>query len=294
MKRKGVICLLFALILLLTSCSQEERQTSFTAENKIPTAADISSIPPFSDSPYVILQDNIPSFTEEEITAKSFESYEDLDTLGRCGTAFSSIGKDLMPTEDRGSIGQVKPSGWHTVKYDTVDGKYLYNRCHLIGFQLAGENANEKNLITGTRYMNVEGMLPFENMVADYVKETGNHVMYRVNPVFLGEELVARGVIMEGYSVEDKGEGISFHIYCYNAQPGIVIDYATGESALTEDGEKGTAEEKGEYILNTNSKKIHKENCSSVKDISPKNKKNYKGSLSDLFSQGYQKCKNCF
>ena len=192
---------------------------------------DIHDIPEFTDSPYVILNDNEPSFNNKDKTTNSFESYSELDNLDRCGVAYANICQDIMPTDERGTIGMVKPSGWHTVRYDDlIEGKYLYNRCHLIGFQLAGENANIKNLITGTRYMNVEGMLPFENMVADYVKETNHHVLYRVTPIFKDKELVARGVIMEGYSVEDKGHDISFHVFVYNVQPGIVIDYKTGKS----------------------------------------------------------------
>lgn len=188
-----------------------------------------------SDSSYITVNDNKPQFTANEISeAKkgSFERYSDLDNLGRCGVAFANIGQDIMPTEKRKSIGQVKPSGWHTIKYDNVNGKYLYNRCHLIGYQLSAENANEKNLITGTRYLNTEGMLPFENQVADYVKETNNHVLYRVTPTFQGNNLVATGVQIEALSVEDNGVGISFNVYCYNKQPGILIDYNTGDSKL--------------------------------------------------------------
>lgn len=196
-----------------------------------PTYSDsVLSVPEFSGQPYVVLNDNVPEFTEDDLTVDAYEFYSELDRFGRCGYAMACLGRELMPTEDRGSIGQVKPSGWHTVKYDIVDGKYLYNRCHLIGFQLAGENANERNLITGTRYLNVDGMLPFENMVADYVKETGNHVLYRITPIYDGDNLVARGVQMEAISVEDNGEGICFHVYAYNNQPGVIIDYATGES----------------------------------------------------------------
>lgn len=189
-------------------------------------------IPAYSGEPAVVLNGNQPLFTQEEMTAESFEYYSPLDELGRCGPAFASVGQDLMPTEKRGSISSVKPTGWKTAKYDIVDGDQLYNRCHLIGFQLTGENANEKNLITGTRYLNVDGMLPYENLVADYVKETGNHVMYRVTPVFEGDDLVALGLFMEGKSVEDEGEGVCFFVYVYNVQPGIEIDYQTGESWL--------------------------------------------------------------
>lgn len=192
----------------------------------------INNIPDYSGDLYFILNENQPSFSEDDYTTSSFESYSDLDGLGRCGVAFANIGKDLMPTEERGSIGQVKPSGWQTVKYDNIDGKYLYNRCHLIGYQLTGENANKLNLITGTRYMNVEGMLPFENMVADYIKETNNHVLYRVTPIFNGDDLVARGVQMEAVSVEDNGDGVCFNVFVYNVQPCITIDYATGKSSL--------------------------------------------------------------
>ena len=196
-------------------------------------ASDLTNIPEFSDSPYVEVNGNVPYFTKGDMTTDSYETYSPLDALGRCGVVMSCIGQDLMPTEERGSIGQVKPSGWQTVKYDFVNGKYLYNRCHLIGFQLTGENANTSNLITGTRYMNVEGMLPFENMVADYIKETNNHVLYRVTPVFQDNELVARGVLIEAKSVEDDGDGILFCVYVYNNQPGVEIDYLTGLSKAT-------------------------------------------------------------
>ena len=193
----------------------------------------LDEIPAFDgETAYVAINDNVPDFEESELVTKSYEKYAPLDALGRCGVAMACVGQDIMPTEDRGSIGQVKPSGWQTVKYDIVDGKYLYNRCHLIGYQLTGENANKENLITGTRYLNIEGMLPFEDMIADYVKETGNHVIYRVTPVFDGDDLVASGVQLEAISVEDDGEGICFNVYAYNAQPGVVIDYATGESKL--------------------------------------------------------------
>lgn len=195
---------------------------------------DLSNIPEYNGEPYIAVNGNIPFFEDTEVTATSFEEYSDLDNLGRCGVAMASVGQDIMPTEERGSIGQIKPAGWHTVKYDCVDGKYLYNRCHLLGYQLTGENANERNLITGTRYLNVDGMLPFENMVADYVMETGNHVMYRVTPIYTGNNLLADGVLMEGYSVEDQGEGITFCVYAYNVQPGVRIDYATGDSSLAE------------------------------------------------------------
>lgn len=187
-------------------------------------------IPKYTGEAYIEINNNIPYFKNDEITTKSYEKYSELDSSGRCGVAVACIGKDLMPTEPRGEIGNVRPTGWHTVKYDCIEDRYLYNRCHLIAFMLTGENANEKNLITGTRYLNVEGMLPFENKVASYIKETGNHVMYRVTPIFTGDNLVADGVLMEAYSVEDKGKGIEFCVFCYNVQPGVEINYSNGES----------------------------------------------------------------
>lgn len=220
------LCLV-VLCLLFTSCGQAD--TSNPANNHKETVS-MQQSRAYSGKPYVEIDGNQPGFTEKDKRKKSFEQYSELDSLGRCDVAYANIGRDLMPTEERGSIGKVKPSGWHTVKYDSVEGKYLYNRCHLIGYQLTAENVNKKNLITGTRYMNVDGMLPFENMVADYVEETGNHVLYRVTPFFEGKNLLAKGVQMEAYSVEDEGDGICFNVFVYNVQPGIQIDYATGES----------------------------------------------------------------
>ena len=216
----------------------------------------VSDIPEYSNSAYIKIDNNIPSFKDSEMTTKSFEKYSELDNLGRCSVAYACVGKDIMPAEKRGTIGSVKPSGWHTVKYDCIDGKYLYNRCHLIGYQLTGENANIKNLITGTRYLNVEGMLPFENMVADYVKETDNHVLYRVTPIFERDNLLVSGVQMEAKSVEDNGDGISFNVYCYNVQPDIVIDYKTGESWKVGNEKSISESDTTTYILNTNTKKF--------------------------------------
>ena len=196
---------------------------------------DAASIPVYTGEASVVLNDNVPYFTDTEYTTEAFESYSDLDSLGRCGVAYANVCEEIMPTEERGAIGMIKPSGWHTIKYDCVDGKYLYNRCHLIGYQLSGENANEKNLITGTRYLNVTGMLPYEDQVADYVHDTKNHVLYRVTPVFTGDNLVADGVEIEAASVEDKGASLQFHVFCYNVQPGVEINYATGDSHLAED-----------------------------------------------------------
>ena len=250
----------------------------------------VTEVADYENSPYIVLNNNIPEFTEEDHVTESYEYYSKLDRYGRCGFAMACIGTDLMPTEERESISQVKPSGWVNNSYDFIDGKYLYNRCHLIGFQLTGENANERNLITGTRYMNTEGMLPFENMVADYIKETDNHVLYRVTPVYDGENLVARGVQMEALSVEDTGEGICFNVYCYNTQPGVEIDYTTGENWASVNGEnKATVI----YILNVNSGKFHLADCGQTKSISEENKQEYTGNRQELIEQGYSPAGCC-
>ena len=256
---------------------------------------DLAAVPWYTGTPYVPINDNKPYFTENQYTQKSYEYYSELDALGRCYIAVANIGVDIMPTEDRESISSVYPSGWQSVKYDIVSGKYLYNRCHLIGFQLSGENANEKNLITGTRYMNVDGMLPFENMVADYVTETENHVLLRVTPVFVENELVARGVLMEGYSVEDNGEGICFNVFVYNVQPGIVINYEDGTSYLEGGAPSGPNDGNGEneYVLNTNTKKFHDPDCPSASSMSEANKQIYHGDRQDLIDDGYTPCGNC-
>lgn len=281
--------LLLACILLLGGCSIHKE---IKDDNKIQTENTLDNLPPYSGEPYVVLSENKPDFSNADTQNGSYELYSDLDSLGRCSVAEANIGLDLMPTEERGSIGQVKPTGWQTIKYDIVEGKYLYNRCHLIGYQLTAENANEKNLITGTRYMNVDGMLPFENMVADYIKETGNHVLYRVTPYFKGDDLVATGVQMEARSVEDDGEGIEFNVFVYNVQPGIEINYATGESRLT-DIEDNDESIETTYILNTKSKKFHLDSCSSVKDIKDENKDKYTGTKNELIQQGYEPCGRC-
>lgn len=195
------------------------------------TYLSLSDIPDYSGSPYVIVNDNEPFFLDSEMTTTSFEEYAPLDDLGRCGIALASVGVDIMPTEDRGSISSVYPTAWHSIKYDNVPSQYLYNKCHLLGFQLTGENANKNNLITGTRQLNVNAMLPFENMIADYVQSTNNHVYYRVTPIFEDNNLLANGVLMEAKSVEDDGEGVLFNIFCYNNQEGITIDYIDGTSS---------------------------------------------------------------
>ena len=282
----------------LSGCSSKKAGNSGAAAS-VSAQTDMASFA-YDGKPYVVINDNDPDFTDADMTTTSFESYGELDGLGRCTTAFANIGKDLMPAEKRGPIGEVKPTGWQTAKYDNVDGKYLYNRCHLIGYQLTGENANAKNLITGTRYLNVDGMLPFENMVADYIKETNNHVLYRVTPVFSGDNLVASGVHMEAESVEDNGDGILFNVYCFNAQPGIAIDYATGDShqddSIVADASKSTTAADANvqtYILNTNTKKFHKESCNSAKSMDASNKKIYTGSRQELIDMGYEACGVC-
>ena len=261
-----------------------------------PSAPDIDSddIPAYRGDPYVTLNDNRPLFTQRHMTVSAYEYYSPQDLLGRCGYTVACLGPELMPTEERGSIGSVKPSGWQTVKFDFVDGKYLYNRCHLIGYQLSGENANACNLITGTRYLNIEGMLPFENMVADYIRETGNHVLYRVTPVFDGGNLLASGVTMEAFSVEDNGEGICFFVYCYNVQPFVRIDYTNGKATFNKDILPAVPYDDAAYILNTNSKKVHKSACTSASSISEHNRQGYNGDLEELLRQGYEKACCCF
>ncbi|MGI6275704.1 MAG: DNA/RNA non-specific endonuclease [Acutalibacteraceae bacterium] len=287
-KHRVLLPLLLAVFVLFGGCA------SLAEPGSAPAAAvALEDVPAFSGAPYVEIDGNQPAFSEAERTAESFETYSALDELGRCGPAFACIGQDLMPTQERESISQVRPTGWQNAEYDFVDGGYLYNRCHLIGFQLTGENANERNLITGTRYMNVEGMLPFENMVADYVKETGSHVLYRVTPVFEAEELVARGVQMEAWSVEDEGDGVCFNVYVYNNQPGVEIDYRTGESRAA--GAESSAEPAQDetYILNVRSKKFHRPNCASVDSMREENRETFHGSREALVEQGYAPCGSC-
>ena len=328
MKKKfaSIVILLFIILQVVGIYFQDEIKNFINKYVTVESYA-LSDIPEYNNEPYVVINNNEPEFSDEDKTTKSFEKYDNLDYLGRATKAFANISTDLMPTEKRGNIGMVKTSGWHTVKYDIVDGKYLYNRCHLIGYQLTGENANEKNLITGTRYLNIEGMLPFENMVADYVKETDQHVMYRVTPVFEGDNLLAAGVLMEGKSVEDNGEGVLFCVFAYNVQPGVSIDYATGESSA--DGtivndtsaqeeikqststsvqqeetqqpadtsvtqqETSQSEETQTYVLNTNTHKFHKPGCYSVEKIKPENYAEFTGTREEAIAYGYDPCKNC-
>ncbi len=308
--------IIFALLLTLSLGMSSFFSWSFKTQAE-------DDIPAYSGSASVEVNKNVPKFTEDEITTKSYEFYGELDELGRCTPAMACLGKELMPTEERQAINMVKPTGWNQNKYPGLvdsDPPYLFNRCHMIGFQLTGENANEQNLITGTRYMNVEGMLPYENEVADYIRSTGNHVMYRVTPVFEEKNLLCSGVQIEGYSVEDKGKGISFNVYCYNVQPGVIIDYSDGSNEADPDYKKSvsadefvitggtsgtavdrstpaqgdnTAPEGTSYIVNMNTGKFHYPSCDSVKDMKEKNKMYYEGTRDELIQQGYVPCKRC-
>lgn len=312
--KKKLTLLLSVAILLLTSCGSSlpvnENHANTISKIEIiqteseidpeesPSKFDPSQVPVYAGNAYTTINDNIPFFAADDTLPAGYEFYSPMDELGRCGPAMALVGKETMPTEERGEIGMIKPTGWHTVKYPgIVDGNYLYNRCHLIGYQLSGENANEKNLITGTRYFNVTGMLPFENEVADYVKNTGNHVMYRVTPVFAGDNPVADGVLVEAYSTEDNGEGVCFCVFVYNIQPGIEIDYATGDSwisgAAQKESDKNTDDSVVNYVLNTGTRKFHLPVCESVTDMKPQNRKDYSGSRQNLIDQGYDPCKRC-
>lgn len=309
--------LLFSLFAFLAGCggvgatvggsaptqSSEQEVAEAVAESAPSEAAGeigIADIPEYSGSPYVEVSGNVPSFTDADLSSPA-ETYTPLDSLGRCGSAMAIVSRETMPTEERGSIGMVKPSGWHTVRYDDlISDRYLYNRCHLIGYQLTAENANERNLITGTRYLNVEGMLPFENEVADYVEATGNRVLYRVTPVFVGDELVARGVQMEAESVEDGGAGVSFNVFCHNVQPGIQIDYQTGQSRRSQDagptGESSSIQPSADqvmYVLNVNSGKFHLPDCPSVSKMSDRNKREVTSTYDEMIANGYSPCANC-
>jgi DNA-entry nuclease len=299
----NILLILIVSLSVLSGCSAGENNFFNDLDITAQSASDyvnydLSNVPDYDGKAYIELNGNVPEFSESEKTySESFEEYGKLDSLGRCTYAVSCIGKDLMPTEKRGSIGSVKPSGWHISKYDFVDGKYLYNRCHLIGYQLTAENANERNLITGTRYLNVEGMLPFENDVADYIEITNNHVYYKVTPIFEGNNLVANGVQMQAYSVEDNGQGISFNVYCYNVQPGVAIDYATGDNQTVASSSitstSSDEADKKTYIVNTKTKKFHNPDCDGAKKMSSSNKKKYKGTRDSLISNGYSPCQKC-
>ena len=340
MKRyKSILAIILSMLLVLSGCgtaniqssneqpiqesSTQNIQTDYeNTENKqsapvketptpkvTPQKFDISSVPKYRGNPYVAINNNVPFFTEADLTTEPFEIFSNLDNLGRCGVAYANVCTELMPTEDRGSIGMVKPSGWHSVRYKNVDGLYLYNRCHLLGFQLTGENANERNLITGTRYMNINGMLPFKNMVADYVKETNNHVLLRVTPIFEGNNLLASGVLMEALSMEDNGDGICFNVFCYNVQPGIIIDYSDGSNKAADGSapygssaavtnkqnnttQNATTTTDASYIGNKNTKKFHHSYCISVKQMKDTNKVPL-NSREQAINLGYDPCGNC-
>ena len=320
-KLRTVLAALLLAVSLLAGCS-------FFGGTRHQGDLDLSQIPEWSGATCVNINDGEPSFTEEEMTTSCYESYEALDDLGRCGTCEACVGLDLVPDGPREQISHVHPSGWHSDKYDFIDGRNLYNRSHLIAYSIAGENANECNLITGTRYLNAQGMLPFEEWIVGYVYRTGNHVMYRVTPIFNGDELIARGVHMEARSVEDDGEGVSFNVYCYNVQPCIYIDYKTGDNRLMTDQEleeaglgtpeevyldsgkartggwsspvktwedlgNGTTKEQADYVVNTNSGKFHRPSCDGVRDMNPHNRLYFDGSRKDLIDAGYSPCGSC-
>lgn len=322
--RTGIFFFLFLFLITLSACSGPDMYPGepvtdtdvayidgqvTPAEGRAPDIClpDGSAVPVWDGAAaYVEVNGNEPYFdVDDRSRTDAFEDYSDLDALGRCGVAYANICTDLMPTEKRGEIGNVRPSGWHTVRYNgVVSGNYLYNRCHLIGYQLAGENANEKNLITGTRYLNIEGMLGFENLVADYVKETGNHVLYRVTPVYSGDEPVARGVLMEGFSVEDGGEGVRFNVFAYNVQPGVDIDYSTGESRLSDGREvmdgvpvgesaDGAATTDVHFVANEKTGKFHLEDCEYAGSMNPDNRAEFTCPVQEMLDAGYEPCGKC-
>ena len=312
-KIKG-LCMIgvLSIVVCTAGCSDLEQLLKEDSSAQVQSAATLAEVPEYSGDPYVEINDNQPEFEDYELTTEAFEEYSELDELGRCGTAEACVGEETMPTEERGNISSVKPTGWKNKDYDNVDGGRLYNRCHLIGFQLTGENANEKNLITGTRYMNTEGMLPFENMVADYVHETDNHVLYRVTPIFDGDDLVASGVQMEAESVEDDGAGVCFNVYVYNVQPQITINYATGdnwesdtvesdkdlseydETDRLEDPEGSWAEEEQTYILNVNSPQVPSSGMLRCEGYERAEiMREFTGTRSELIEEGYEPCGSC-
>lgn len=293
--KKTLIILLIIILTLFTGCSimHDISVDDVDYGGAYDEYVELEDIPKYSGQTYVTINDNIPYFTESDLEQDVFESYSPLDKYDRCGVAYAMLGRELMPTEERQSISEIKPTGWQTAAYeDLITDVFLYNRSHLIAHSLAGENANPNNLITGTDYMNKQGMLPFEEDVLEYIRETGNHVFYRVTPIFEGQELVARGVLMEAFSVEDLGEGICFNIYVYNVQPGVVIDYETGDN--WRDTQYYEDEESiGSYILNTSSKKFHYDGCDGAANMSPENRREFEGSRSILIAQGYQPCGSC-
>ena len=301
MRRKWLKSILVSLFLLLFFCGYY-----FVNSNAIPQSKEFV-IPTYSGTEVVQINNNIPNFHSADISTNDYVQFSELDSLGRCGIAEGCIGPSLLATEERGSIGMIKPSGWHTIKYDFVDGKYLYNRCHLIAFELCGVNKDERNLITGTRYLNLDGMLSFENQVCWYIQNCGNHVLYRVTPWFEGTNLVATGVQIEARSVEDNGTGICFNVFCFNIQPGVAIDYLTGESFAelpnskqpdsdvfrSHDTEIYIPSEGVTYILNTNTMRFHLINCLSVQEMKDTNRKEFVGTREELLEDGYIPCGRC-
>ena len=285
MNFKKLLAALALLLALLTGCAEPAISVSQ------PPYIDLNAIPAWDGQPYFIIDDNTPGFTELDLTTDAFERYSALDTLGRCGSAYACVSEALLADEDRGSLASITPSGWVNRQYDFIDGKYLYNRCHLLGFQLTGNSASKRNLITGTRYLNIQGMLPFENQVADHVKDNSHHVLYRVTPLFRENDLVCRGVQMEAYCVDcGNSDPFMFHVFCYNIQPGVLIDYETGESTFSEIGMNS---EKKTYVLNTSSKKFHDPDCGNAANISDKNRDKIKITREELIYRGYEPCGVC-
>lgn len=292
---KWIISLIAALIVICTQGFDAFLELLLEEPQAPAPYVSLDAIPDYDGVPYVVIDNNTPGFTEEDLTTEAFEQFAPLDDLGRCGTTYANVCRELMPTEERGDISSVYPSGWDNNPYDFVDGTYLYNRCHLIGFQLTGENANKRNLVTGTRYMNVDGMLPFENMVADHVKEDDHHVLYRVTPIFYGTNLVCSGVQMEALCVEcagtaDSDDDFMFHVYCYNVQPGVEIDYATGANW---EAVREYTGETHDYILNTSSKKFHSADCPNGQDMTGNNRSDVTCTREELIDKGYEPAGCC-
>ena len=284
MKLHKLLAAVLSALSLLSGCAD-------TTSVYQPPYIDLDVIPAWDGEPWLIVDGNTPGFTEADLTTEAFERYSALDALGRCGSAYACVSQALLADDNRGSLASVTPTGWVNREYDFIDGKYLYNRCHLLGFQLTGNDASKRNLITGTRYLNIQGMLPYENQVADHVKENGHHVLYRVTPRFRENELVCRGVQMEAYCVEcGSDDPFMFHVFCYNVQPGVLIDYETGESEFSE---IGLNSEKKTYILNTASKKFHDPKCANAENISDKNREKIKCTREELIYRGYEPCGIC-
>ena len=297
MKRITAFILIISL-LCVGATTYAEASTS----DAVPVST-LSAIPLYDGTDYVVLQNNQPDFYVWQISATPYVLFSRLDALGRTGAAMACLGPETLPTQARGSMGNTYPSGWQTTQYDDLgEDRYLYNRSHVIAFMLCGDNATPENLFTGTRYLNTGSMVIFESQVADYISRTKNHVIYRCTPIYAGEDLVATGVQMEAYSVEDRG-ALCFNVFAFNIQPGIVIDYATGESVkegtetsatgVDRSGPQATEAPKVTYVLNTNTKKFHYPSCSSVKDIKDNHRKNFYGTREEAVAAGYAPCGRC-